>query len=276
MMTADVGVAIFKIPRRAVPADGQVLKRLNPRGGKCGGFDMGITGTSERRVQDTLVCDCFINADSSHREPDPVLVVPLCFNQRTPSSGIGSGNDKQVMFACFSPQPIILRSVRISAEAYRDALIEHTKKNGTKARLIEGASLYKSTEAGLTIYIENASMETLLFETNLSELFNMTISRGIQATNDGDQYLIAQDTVPPMHGMVIFVAAAMPAGHRYQFAPKVDIERGGRDIHQPPLTPCDALHMPFLLEGIPPPAGSFPAGQRLQQQRAGMWPGSRR
>jgi len=189
-------------------------------------------------------------AGGAEAAPEPVLVVPLCFNQRIPPGGCG--NDKRFTFACFSAHPIIVRSLSISAEAHRDALVAYLKHNGSRSHLFQDASLWKSTDAGLVVYIENASEETLMVESSLTELFNMTVSRGYVATTTGEQFLFARDTVPPMHGMVIFVAAAMPAGHKYQFVPKVHLHRSGSaNVHEPPLAePYDALHSPFILEGI--------------------------
>eukprot|EP00929_Paragymnodinium_shiwhaense_P075134 TRINITY_DN38414_c0_g1_i1.p1 TRINITY_DN38414_c0_g1~~TRINITY_DN38414_c0_g1_i1.p1 ORF type:complete len:894 (-),score=162.22 TRINITY_DN38414_c0_g1_i1:266-2947(-) len=249
MMTADVGIMLFKLKRNGGAFTGrdEIVRSLQ---------DWCPDDATQRRVQDTLVCDYMIHGSgkaSLGAAPEPILVVPLSFNQRSPPGGCG-GNDKRFTFACFSAHPVVVRSLALSAEAHRDALVAHVRKTGKRSQLFQDAHLWKSTDAGLVVFVENGSEETLLVESKLTELFNMTVSRGMEATATGEQYLMARDTVPPMHGMVVFVAAAMPAGHKYHFVPKVHLHRSGvANIHEPPLAePYDALHSPFYLEGMQP------------------------
>merc|ERR1712014_94518 len=82
----------------------------------------------------------------------------------------------------------------------------------------QGIKLWKLTEAGLVVYLENASMRYVELSVELTELFNVTVSRGVQADALGQIALYSRDVVPPMHGMMIFVAAVMPSGHTYRFS----------------------------------------------------------
>jgi len=239
MMTADFGLAIFKLPRNKVPAAGKSLESIR---------ELLMSDCVKRRVQDTLVCDCFLSGDG-RATPPAYLVVPLSFNQR--SIAPGAGCNKPFIFACFSPKPVLLRSVTISAEAHRDALVAYVKRVGTWTRLFDNVNVYRVSDAGLTVYVENVSHESLLFESKLTDIFNMTVSRGMEANACGEQYLNSRDSIPPMHGMIIFVAAAMPSGHNYCFNSKCGMSRALSNIHEPPLAePYDALHTPFFLDGV--------------------------
>lgn len=241
MMTADFGLAIFRLPRGKVPPAGQSFETP-----PAGMMERSMSDCVKRRVQDTLVCDCFLSGDG-RATPPAHLVVPLSFNQR--SMAPGAGCSKPFIFACFSPKPVLLRSVRISAEAHRDALVAHVKRAGIQTRLFHNVNVYRVSDAGLAVYVENSSHEALLFESRLTDIFNLTVSRGMEANAQGEQYLNSRDSIPPKHGMIIFVAAAMPSGHNYCFNSKCGmLPRSIDNVHEPPLAePCDALHTPFFL-----------------------------
>jgi len=231
MMTADLGLMLFNIPRASLPKQGETLESLN---------NCTVADTVGRKVQDTLVADFSLAAGKDY-EPSPVLAIPMSFNQRAPMSVHGP---KSFTFAAFSPKPVVVRSLQISAVAFREALVERVRR-GSKTQLFGGVRAYQSLDSGLTVVLENRSLETVIFEGSLTNIFNMTLSR------PGDSELKLRDSVPPMHGMVIFVATAMPAGHNFVFDSKCRIS-GSCNVHEPPLAEPDVLHSPFFLEGATP------------------------
>lgn len=257
MMTADFGLALFKIPRGRAAGIGRELTTLQ---------DLSLMTTVKRKVQDTLVTDCFLGAKS--RE-GAVLAVPLSFNQRSPPMDPGAGCDKDFTFACFAPHPMVIRSIRLSADAHRDALAAHIRRVATPNRLFQSVKVYQATDAGLAVLVENSSMEFVLIESRLENIINMTVSRGVEANAQGELSLHTHDSIPPMHAMVIFVAAAMPSGHNYRFNSTGTINRGGvGDIHVPALAePTDAMHTPFFLEGVGPQAAGRSSGPRYYDHR---------
>jgi len=260
MMSADFGLAIFRMSRDA-PAATSGASLENLRG-------LTLVDTVKRRVQDTLICDFFMPSQAGE-EPAPVLVVPLSFNQRATVQG--GGCDKPFTFAGFFAHPVRVRAVSLSAEAHRDALAAHVRRVGARTRLFENVHVYQATDAGLAVMVENASMDSLLFETRLSEIFNMTVSRGMEASATGEQQLRSRDTVPPMHAMIVLVAAAMPAGHNYCFNSKCSVVRyGSGNVHEPSLEePFDALHTPFFLEAAAAASTALPVGRFSANLR--MW-----
>jgi len=239
MMTADFGLALYSIPRGSVPKNGRPLESI-----PYNSDSFKLLSTVKRRVQDTLVCDRFLDG--------PILAVPLSLNQRAPSSGESSNScEKEFTFACFSAQPAIVRSISLSARAYKDAVVAHMRKVGTQKSLFNGGvTMYQAGDAGLSVYMENATTRFVLCECHLTNVFNMSISRGMEATAQGEQYLSSTDSIPPMHGMIIFVAAAMPSGHNYSFQSSCRIsDDSSGDIHSPNLAEDDVFHSPFFLEG---------------------------
>lgn len=247
MMTADLGLALFRVSPGQAPRAGSVMPSVAA---------LTVTEAVHRKVQDTLVADVFL------KEEETLLAVPLSFNQR--SVGDFGGCEKPFTFACFSPHPVLVRPLEITAEAYRQALVAHVRRAGSKTQLFAGVSAYQSSDAGLTMLVENLSMSTVVFEGTLSGVFNMTLSRPTQVDEDGQLVLLSRDAVPPMHGMVVFVAASMPAGHNFTFRSKCSFNASGAaNLHQPPLAePVDYLHVPFFLEGAAQPRQAAPFWQQ--------------
>lgn len=250
MMTADFGLAIFKVPPgRAAGFNGNVGSLQNK--------EMKLIHSARRRVQDTLITDCFLGACAKE---GAVVVVPLSFNQR--SSTLDGGCDKEFTFACFSQRSVVVRPIRLSAEAHRDALVAHIRSIGSRTRLFDRVNVYQANDGGLSVLVENSSTESVIFTSHLENVLNMTISRGMQATEQGDLFLHTRDSIPPMHAMIIFVAAAMPSGHNYRFNSTCSISMSDSgNVHEPRLAePEDALHRPFFLEASLPAAGRLGRG----------------
>eukprot|EP00429_Kryptoperidinium_foliaceum_P087561 CAMPEP_0176195426 /NCGR_PEP_ID=MMETSP0121_2-20121125/6507_1 /TAXON_ID=160619 /ORGANISM="Kryptoperidinium foliaceum, Strain CCMP 1326" /LENGTH=310 /DNA_ID=CAMNT_0017534197 /DNA_START=29 /DNA_END=959 /DNA_ORIENTATION=+ len=247
-MTADLGMVLLRVPAgERVPGAGagvfgegaMVRQRLRH------------VDTLARQVRDTIVRDHFVEepADSAG-----LLCVPLSFNQRVPAGSFeGPGNGpKAFTFAAFTARPLSARTVSLAPEVVREALVAHVLRSGQCGTRSQGISLWKLAESGLIVYLENASAHFVELNVELTELFNMNVSRGVQATATGELNMHSRDIIPPMHGMVVFVAAAMPAGHSYRFTsrflPRHD--EGHGPAHNPPLAePVDTLHSPFYLDG---------------------------
>lgn len=242
-MTADLGMVLLRVPVGAAP------KGSGPYGeGASLRKHLHIVDSAPREVRDTALRDHFVEEGEGSAG---LLVVPLSFNQRgLQFDGFGTGV-KQFTFACFSARPLPMRSVDLAPEVVRDALVAHVQRHGSVGNRSHGISLWKLPEAGLVVYIENASTSFVEVSVELSELFNMTVSRGVQAVASGELGMVSRDIVPPMHGMIVFVAAAMPAGHSYRFSSRFKAvgDPGSGNAHSPPLAePVDVLHCPFYLD----------------------------
>lgn len=253
---------------------GMVMFRILEGGDSSGTIDridkLEYVDCTPRKVHDTVVCNHMLGRPG---EKDPkLLVVPMSFNQRT---GDSFSPSKDFTFACFSSTPVKVRSATLSAKVVHHALVSSIRNTGTFSELMGGVRVHKSSNAGLTVMVENPTGECIMFESSLTDVFNITISRGIQVNEQCDQFLKTRDTIPPMHGMIVFVAAAMPSGHRYSFTSHFNICQQYGDVHTPPLAEPDALHSPFFLEGFSAPRGQVAAfsGQGLrQQQMMGQYP----
>jgi len=246
-MTADVGCVLFRVPAGEAPRGG------GPYGSGAGQRKrLEIVDSMPRQVRDTTLSDYFMDEPATSAG---WLAVPLSFNQRLPSNnnqpvGTGAG-PKSFTFASFSSREVPMRAVDVAPEVVRDAMVAHIKKVGTCGNRSNGIALWKLAEAGLVVYLENASSHFVELSVELSELFNMAVSRGVYADSTGELSMTSRDMIPPMHGMIVFVAAAMPAGHSYRFTsrfiPKTD--GGSGEPHTPALRePSDVLHRPFFLD----------------------------
>merc|ERR1712217_543270 len=115
-----------------------------------------------------------------------------------------------------------------------------------------------------------ASMRYVELSVELTELFNVTVSRGVQVDAGGQLSLHSRDVIPPMHGMLVFVAAVMPAGHTYRFSSRF-VARGDGDggpMHTPPLAqPVDVLHDPFFLDQQPVALGMANGATRMRGEQ---------
>jgi len=260
-MTADLGLALFRVPAGEDPgADGRPYGASAGTRGKLQFID-----STPRQVHDSLLQERFLEG----REGGGVLAVPLSFNQRVPVSAaceagsLGSG-PKPFTFCCFSAREVPARSLQLAPELVRSALVAHIKHHGSIGSQNSSVRLWKLAESGLMVYVENVSMNFVEVGVELSELFNMTVSRGVEVDATGQLTMKTRDMIPPLHGMVVFVAAAMPAGHTYRFSsrfiPRMDMDGGL--AHNPPLaSPQDPLHDPFFLDG-PSDQQSASAGRR--------------
>merc|ERR1712217_200944 len=185
--------------------------------------------------------------------------------------GDGSHKKKRFSFACFSARQIPVRNLDLAPEVVRDAVVAHVQRRGNVGSQSQGIKLWKLTEAGLAVYLENASMRYVELSVELTELFNVTVSRGVQVDAGGQLSMHSRDVIPPMHGMLVFVAAVMPAGHTYRFSsrfvPRGDV--GGQAMHSPPLAePTDYLHSPFYLDQQPTASfGNAATGGRHGEQQ---------
>jgi len=242
MMTADAGLVLFKLPPGVqVGPNDSTLKSLK-------GATM--VESLRRRVQDSLVSNCYFDEAGGPERSSQMLAVPIAFNQR--SSPTAPGNDKDFTFACFSPQPLRkLRTIALTAEVHREAVVAMVKKIGRRTRLALGVDVYEAKDtSGLVVLMENLTVETVMVEGHLTGVFNLQVSRGLVSTTDGEQSLHYRDTIPPMHGMVTFIAAAMPGGHNFTYRSECRILHHMEELHDPPLAAEDVLHLPFFLEGM--------------------------
>mmetsp|Transcript_43530 Transcript_43530/g.100199 ORF Transcript_43530/g.100199 Transcript_43530/m.100199 type:complete len:839 (-) Transcript_43530:106-2622(-) len=244
MMTADAGLALFKLPDNADFDQSQPMPTLKSLQGAV------LEDSIKRRVQDSLICDCHLKGVAASGARSRVLAVPISFNQR--ESPTAAGNEKDFVFACFSPSKLQqLRQVALSADAHREAIVGMVKKTGRRTRLSVGIDVYEVKDSsGLIVLMENLTMETCMIEGHLTQVFNMQVSRGLVCTSDGEQFLHYRDTLPPVHGMITFIAAAMPGGHNFTYRSECRILREMEDIHDPALAQDDTLHRPFFLEGV--------------------------
>lgn len=237
-MTADAGLAVYKLKTRSRNVNTDKLSKSLQ--------DCKFIDSAQLSVQDTLVSDSFLAADES------MLVVPLCFNQRSANHD-GFGCEKRFTFACFASRPLsAFRELEISPEVYRDAAVAYLRHRGKRNRLQHSFPLYltQCKDNGMIVLVENASLECIVFETQWSDLFNITFSRGLQSESGS---FATRDMIPPMHGMIIVVAAAMPSGHTYRYGHVCSVYRGPQtaELHEPQLAELgDVFHTPFFLEGI--------------------------
>eukprot|EP00971_Amphidinium_carterae_P097955 1938152-Amphidinium_carterae.1 len=203
-----LGLALFKLPDNADFDQSQPMPTLKSLQGAV------LEDSIKRRVQDSLICDCHLKGVAASGARSRVLAVPISFNQR--ESPTAAGNEKDFVFACFSPSKLQqLRQVALSADAHREAIVGMVKKTGRRTRLSVGIDVYEVKDSsGLIVLMENLTMETCMIEGHLTQVFNMQVSRGLVCTSDGEQFLHYRDTLPPVHGMITFIAAAMPGGVR--------------------------------------------------------------
>jgi calpain-15 len=268
MMTVDLGVALFRVPAADAPRPGETF------GASAGVRSrLRLVDSIKRKVTDTMLQDAFLEEGEGSAG---LLAVPLSFNQRIPAGSdgdlpfsSGSAGAKRFTFSCFSARELPSRSLEIAPELVRDALVAHVKKHGSIGSQSQGVRLYKLSEAGLVVYLENTSINFVQITAELTDVFNVTVSRGIQADSLGNLSMNTRDEVPPMHGMLVFVAAAMPAGHTYRFNARfLPLHGGGSgQQHRPPLAqPVDNLHSPFFLEGFQQAGGGYAAPLGLQPE----------
>lgn len=249
-MTADLGLVLLRVPVGEAPRAGG-----GPFGaGAAARRNLRIVDSIQRQVRDTAVRDHFIEENSGSAG---LLAVPLSFNQRLPVGSLGGpgSGPKSFTFAAFTARQLNVHPVDVAPEVVRDALVSHVMKFGQCGTRSQGISLWKLAESGLVCYLENASAHFVELTVELTELFNMTVSRGVQGDSTGELSMFSRDVIPPMHGMLVFVAAAMPAGHSYRFTSRfVPRSDGGRGpAHTPPLgEPVDTLHNPYFLDGRQP------------------------
>jgi len=247
-MMADLGLVLFRV--RADEAPGQDAGE--PFGSTAGARGrLEFVDSSLRQVHETLLCDGFIESKSGSAG---LVAIPLSFNQRAPA--VGAQGDagvaaKRFTFSCFSAHAIPMKPLELAPELVRDALVAHVRRHGTVACQRSGMKLWRLTEAGMVLYLENASEHFAELCMELTALFNVAVSRGVEADAHGELYMRSRDLVPPMHGMLVLVAAARPGGHNYRFKSQVAPKAGdldGQPQHAPPLAePVDILHNPFFI-----------------------------
>lgn len=250
MMTADLGLVLFRLPDH--PSSDEYVSQLP------------VLDATPRRVHDTLVCDMFLGKQGQRTR---VLAVPLSFNHR--SAEFGFGVEKRFTFATFSSVPLEIQEVAVPPETVRNALVEHIRMNGSSSGHAGALRVRKAEDAGLAVLVENPTPHQIIFETRLSEVFNMCISRSVETGSGAEMETV--DCVPPMHGMIIFVAAALPNGHRWRYSQHCNSTMGDQTLHVPALAaPKDALHTPFRLG-----AGQRSTSRPLGLQGAAMMLGPR-
>jgi len=278
MMTVDLGVVLMRVPKADAPKPGD-----GPFGASAAvRARLKFVDSVGRKVSDTVLQDAFFEEGE---DSAGLLAVPLSFNQRVPAGSTGdlpfSGGSgpKRFTVSCFSARELPSRALDLAPELVRDALVAHVKRRGTLGTESRGVRLYKHAEAGLTVYLENASTSFVEITAELTDVFNLTVSRGIEADAAGNLSMRSRDVVPPMHGMLVFVAAAMPAGFTYRFSSRFQPLAGGAagPQHTPPLAePTDTLHCPHYLEGHQPawhgyaaPLGLHPEGAHRHRGQPG-------
>eukprot|EP00928_Gymnodinium_smaydae_P006374 TRINITY_DN12251_c0_g1_i2.p1 TRINITY_DN12251_c0_g1~~TRINITY_DN12251_c0_g1_i2.p1 ORF type:complete len:805 (-),score=65.93 TRINITY_DN12251_c0_g1_i2:130-2544(-) len=252
-MTADLGMVIFRL------TSAEALNRLTSSAGLSGQgrSQLNFVDSIPRHVGDTSICDHVIEASSRYAGE---LVVPLSFNQRSPLGHVFEDRMgvKHFSFCCFSSREVSAELVELAPDIVRDAVVSHVKAHGEVGCRHVGVKLWKLVEAGLAVYLENVSMSFVEVTVALTRVLNVTVSRGVEPDDEGLAEMRSCDVVPPMHGMLVFVAAAMPSGHRYEFSAEFKLVSGNdswRSPHQPPLAePHDPLHSPFFLDGVSLPA----------------------
>eukprot|EP00931_Biecheleriopsis_adriatica_P115784 TRINITY_DN91537_c0_g1_i1.p1 TRINITY_DN91537_c0_g1~~TRINITY_DN91537_c0_g1_i1.p1 ORF type:complete len:804 (+),score=148.56 TRINITY_DN91537_c0_g1_i1:27-2414(+) len=246
-MTADLGFALFQVPHADVPQTAAEESFGSNSGTRR---RLKYIQSERRQNHDTVLSDLFLEQDRQH---GAWLVVPLSFNQRTPHTGGGGGYaPKRFTFSCFSAKEVSMRPLELAPELLRDTLVAHVRRHGSTGTSSQGIRMMKTEEAGLVVYVENKSQFFVHVSAELGGIFNVTVSRGVEVGADGETSMTSNDVVPPMHGMIIFVAAAMPGGHSYRFSSRMrpSTDGGtGMAAHWPPLAePRDTLHDPFFLD----------------------------
>jgi hypothetical protein len=188
-------------------------------------------GSVSRSLRDSTILDTMLGA---HGEDRSYLLVPYSLNMRR---GIARN---RFVAACYTSKPITVTEMRVPTEVLRSAIVQHAKRKGTPSSCGRQCTLFKASDAGLIIYLENTAPFPCVVMCELDECVNMVISRG-----ENPEGLSAIDTIPSGHGQLLVMAAGCPGGWQHRVNISSRGSMGNEYIHSPEL--ADRLHAPFLL-----------------------------
>lgn len=189
-------------------------------------------GSVSRCLRDSAILDTMLGVHGDERS---YLLVPYSLSMRR---GIARN---RFVAACYSSKPIVVTEKRVPVEVLRSAIAQHAKNNSQPSRCGQ-CTLFKASDAGLILYLENTAPIPTVVECDLDECVNMVISRG-----DNPEGLSAIDTVPGGHGQLLVMTAGCPGGWQHRVNIGSRHAMGHEHIHIPELV--DRLHAPFSLLG---------------------------